>query len=81
MNSKIIRKGDAVIYRPAWGTQPPKTARVIAIEVTDHPREKYGVEVEAVHIDSNYVLSLDNNHWTYSVNVDGVISTRSEPVV
>jgi hypothetical protein len=80
MNTNIIRVGSAVIYRPVWGSAPATTARVVAIEVTEYPNQKYGVDVDAVHLDSHYVLSLDNNHWCYSTAVDGVISTHSEPV-
>ena len=79
-NNRIIRKGSQVLYRGGFGRDPHKTAHVIAIEVTDYPREKYGVEVSEVSMDANYVLTLDNGHWCYSDQVDGVFITENQRV-
>lgn len=71
--SRIIRKGSQVVYRGGFGKDPQKIAVVIAIEATQSPNEKYGDEVDAVHLDSNYVLTLNNGHWCYSHQVDGLV--------
>ena len=72
-NTRIIRKGSQVLYRGSWGRDPQTIAEVIAIEITDGPNEKYGDEVDAVSLDSNYILTLNNGHWCYSYQVDGLI--------
>jgi hypothetical protein len=72
MNKRLIRKGSQVLYRPAFGRGAQQIAEVIAIEVTESPNEKYGDEVDVVHLDSHYILTLNNGHWCYSHQVDGV---------
>lgn len=71
--TRIIRKGSQVIYRGGWGRDPQKIAQVIAIEQTNAPNEKYGDEVASVHLDDHYVLTLNNGHWCYSYQVDGLV--------
>jgi len=72
-NTRIIRKGSQVLYRGSWGRDPQKIAEVIAIEQTQGPNEKYGDEVDAVTLDDHYVLTLNNGHWCYSYQVDGLV--------
>ena len=54
------------------GGATPEIAVVIAIEQTQGPNEKYGDEVDAVTLDDHYVLTLNNGHWCYSYQVDGL---------
>ena len=72
-NTRIIRKGSQVLYRGSWGRDGQRIAQVIAIEQTDGPNEKYGDEVDEVSLDANYVLTLNNGHWCYSYQVDGLV--------
>ena len=72
-NTRIIRTGSKVLYRGSWGRDGQRIAEVIAIEQTDGPNEKYGDEVDAVGLDEHYVLTLNNGHWCYSYQVDGLV--------
>ena len=68
-DTTTLRVGDPVMWKGSWNTQPAERAVVTGLQVTDHPREKYGEEVESVSwalVDANRVLfSLDNGHWAY----------------
>ena len=72
-NTRIIRKGSQVLYRGSWGRDGQRIAEVIAIEQPQGPNEKYGDEVDAVTLDAHYVLTLNNGHWCYSYQVDGIV--------
>ena len=65
-NTRIIRKGSQVLYRGSWGRDAQTVAEVIAIEQTQGPNEKYT-------LDDHYVLTLNNGHWCYSYQVDGLV--------
>ena len=73
MKTRTITIGSQVLYRGGWGRDPQKIAQVIAIEQTQGPNEKYGDEVDAVSLDDHYVLTLNNGHWCYSHQVDGLV--------
>lgn len=71
---KIIRVGDNVLWRGSWGSQPAKLAKVIGIEKTSRPREKYGYAVNEILVSDKEcaVFTLDNNHWAYGHQIDDV---------
>jgi hypothetical protein len=73
-NTRVIRVGSQVLHRGGFGRDSQSVAGVIAIEQTKHHREKYGAEVGEVSMGDNYVLTLDNGHWCYSDQVDGVLT-------
>ncbi len=77
MNERLpIRKGTGVVYRGGFGSHERTVANVIAVEQTLNPSDKYGHEVdEVLHLRDNYVLTLDDGHWCYSHQVDGVVVT------
>lgn len=79
LNERLpIRIGTKVVYRGGFGRDARTVAGVIAIEQTYHPSEKYGNEVdEVLHLQDNYVLTLDDGHWCYSHQVDGVVVNDS----
>jgi len=79
-NERLIRVGTRVVYRGGFGRDPQKTASVEAIERTYHPGEKYGQEVDEVSMHDNYVLTLDDGHWCYSHQVDGVLTDLKSAV-
>lgn len=64
----MLKKGDNVNWRGAWGTQEPKIARVDVIEIT-RGGDKYGRPVDEVDWSEcekgNVVVTLDNGHWAY----------------
>lgn len=71
----MIRVGDTITYRPGFaGTEAPRQVKVLELTLTQEPREKYGVEVNAVHeicVRENLVcFMLDDGHWCYSEQVD-----------
>lgn len=68
-----LRIGDVVEWRGCFGTAAPASARVRGLEVTEGPRQKYGVEVDSVSWDvvreNRVVVSLDNQHWAYGEQI------------
>ena len=70
---KILKIGDKVAWRHAWGTGPLDEACIEAITVTDYPREKYGNDRgEAcwglVH-ENRVCVSLSNGKWAYGSQI------------
>jgi len=61
-----LKIGDTVMSR--YGE-----AKIVRMELTDGPREKYGQEIEEVSwhlVELNLVMfDLDNGHWSYSENI------------
>jgi len=68
--SKTVKIGDYVMWRGCFGADKPRRVRVTGLDVTDHPREKYGEEVDSVSWDlvrqNRVVFSLSNDSWAYS---------------
>ena len=68
--SNFVKVGDKVMWSGAFGSQKPVPAKVVSMEITDEPREKYGEPAKEVSwdlINQNRVLFvLDNGHWAYS---------------
>ena len=78
--SKILKVGDPVIWRGSWGSDAPVKATVTHLEVTEQPREKYGIEVNAGFWDAvgenRVVVSLDNGHWAYGSQISRLSADR-----
>lgn len=72
MENNILKVGDEVIWRGAWGTDEPKRAKVIEIEKTKGHHEKYGQKVDFVKWIHNFVVTLDNHHWAYDYQLEPV---------
>ena len=74
---ETIKIGTKVIYRPAWGTEPPKAAVVEYIEKCANKREKCGDEVDEISWeDKDYgVYTLDDGHWCYGYQIDNIVKT------
>ena len=68
-----LRVGDIVRWSGAWGSQAPILARVVGIDATETPGEKYGRDVDAIEwarvFENRAVLSLANGHWCYGYQV------------
>jgi hypothetical protein len=59
-----LKVGDTVMWRGGFGSEPPRKAKVIGLEVCP-AGEKYGesrdhVEWSKIH---SVVVDLDNGHW------------------
>jgi hypothetical protein len=61
-----IKVGDHVMWRGAWGSEAPKKAKVIGIEITASPKDKEGaIASEVHHGKQHYIADLDNGKWAY----------------
>ena len=73
-----LKIGDEVNWRGAWGSEAPKNAVVLSIEITNGG--KYGRSVNSVGWtrvrDRNVVVTLDNGHWAYGEQISTVGSFR-----
>ncbi len=70
---KTIKINDTITYRPAFGSGPRTTAKVVGLTVTKYPREKDGKNVNEVDIklvkQNRVLFDLDNDTWAYSDQV------------
>jgi len=69
----ILKVGDRVTWRGAWGKDAPCIATVAQITVTVGPYQKGGEEVKQISHDTLRqglaVIDLDNGHWAYAKQV------------
>ena len=66
-----IKVGDFVMWRGAWGSEPPAKAKVIGLEITETRRDKEGTpatEVSPRH--DHFIVDLDNGKWAYGWQVE-----------
>lgn len=74
----VLKIGDQVSWRGAWGTYAPKIAKVIGIQIDC--MNKYGTEVsevpwsvvKEVNDNERVVVDLDNSHWAYAFQISPV---------
>jgi len=66
-----LKINDKVSWRGSFGSDAPKTAKVIGIELTKGG--KYGEPVDEVDwklvTDRNITVDLDNGHWAYASQI------------
>ncbi len=66
-----LKINDEVSWRGSYGSDAPKTAKVIGIEV--NCVKKSGIEVRSVNwnkVDNRSVIvTLDNGHWAYGTQI------------
>ena len=64
--SKELKIGDEVKWRPGFGQDLPRKAKIIGIELIAKG-EKYGQPVDKVDwsLVHSVVVDLDNDHWAY----------------
>ena len=69
----VLKIGDKVAWRHAWGSGPLAEAVIEHITVTDYPREKYGDDREKVGWDlvhaNRVCVSLSNGSWAYGSQI------------
>jgi hypothetical protein len=75
----MIRIGDFVMVRGAWGTEAPTRVQVHGMELCAAPRQKYGVPVQEVPATlKDYInFTLSNGRWAYGYQID-LIEADSE---
>jgi len=65
-----VKVGDTVLWRGAFGSAPAQKAKVVDMELTAGPRQKYGDTVEEAPwkavLENRVLFTLDNGHWAYS---------------
>ena len=68
---KILKIGDKVLWRGAWGNEPAKEAKVKSIELCERRGEKEGKSVlVAKWADAErLVVDLDCGHWAYGYQI------------
>ena len=72
MKPKTLKINDKVNWCGAWGTEPSKVVKVVAIERCKSG-EKNGVEVEKISWTAkNFVVTLDNGHWAYAHQISPI---------
>ena len=71
---KILSIDDKVIWRGAWGSEPPQEVTVIAIE--RDCKHKYGDPVATIPWDEvntrSVVVCLDNDHWAFGNQLEQI---------
>lgn len=75
--SKFVRVGDKVMWRGCFGSDQPQVAVVEHMEVTQHPRSKYGEPVQCAPMDAvranRVIFTLTNGHWCYAEQIGEVL--------
>jgi hypothetical protein len=73
----VLRIGDMVMWRGAWGSEPAKVAKVTGIEVCA-VGTKNGMSVSNAKWTTvksgkkTIVVDLDNGHWAYGSQLDPI---------
>lgn len=67
---KVLRSGDTVIWRDAWGSAEPTEARVRSINKCRWEGDKDGTPVTEALWDKvmdgrNFIVDLDNGKWAW----------------
>lgn len=62
-----IRVGDHVIWRGSFGGDAPAIAKIESMQLTEHPRSKYGEDVAEADwsMKNHLVVTLTNGRWAY----------------
>ena len=72
----ILKVGDEVAWKNAWGTDSPRLAKVTRIEIVPPGEKEGGEEVNtvpwAVVEAGAVVVDLDNHHWAYGYQISPV---------
>lgn len=71
MQDKIIKVGDEVIWRGGWGSDAPRRAKIVAMELCENERDKYGVDVSAAYLrdKDRLCVTLDTGNWAYGFQI------------
>ena len=72
-NMKTLKVGDEVMWRGGFGSDAPRKAKVVGIELC-RAGEKYGEPRESVDWSKKdrIVVDLDNGHWAKGHQIDPI---------
>lgn len=72
----VVRVGDTVMWRGAWGRDAPKQAVIESMELCSRPHEKYGEPVDSVPLadKDRLCVSLSNGSWAYGYQIEPIKS-------
>ena len=70
----VLKTGDTVIWRGAWGIDEPKEAKVKEITLCEAEGVKHGRLVSEVLWDKvtsgrKIIVDLDNGHWAWGFQI------------
>jgi len=76
MANEILKVGDKVMWRGAWGKETPKEAVVTEMALCA-VGEKYGKPISSAKWSTveneKVVVDLDNGHWAYGYQLDRIV--------
>lgn len=71
----MLKVGDKVMWRGAWGTQPPLEATIESMQLCPQG-QKHGKNINSCSWDTiakgKIVVSLTNGHWAYGHQLDPI---------
>ena len=71
----MLKVGDKVMWRGAWGTQPPVEATIDSMQLCAQG-QKYGKDINSCSWDTiakgKIVVTLTNGHWAYGHQLDPI---------
>lgn len=78
----ILKVGDTVMWRGAWGRDAARPAKIENMELCEAPRMKEGVRVRAVDWadKARLVVDLDNGSWAYGFQIEKM-EVPDEPAI
>jgi hypothetical protein len=68
----IIKVGDEVVWRGAWGHDAPRKTTIKGMELCEAPRMKYGMAVQEIYLvdKDRTVFTLTNGSWAYGFQIE-----------
>ena len=75
MANEILKVGDKVMWRGAWGKETPKEAVVTEMELCGVGR-KYGKPISSAKwttVEKRVTVTLDNGFWAYGYQLDRIV--------
>jgi hypothetical protein len=71
----MLKIGDKVMWRGAWGMQPPLEATIESMQLCA-VGQKYGKDINSCKWktvrNGKIVVTLDNGHWAYGTQLDPI---------
>jgi hypothetical protein len=71
----MLKIGDKVMWRGAWGSEPPVEAEIESIQLCA-VGSKYGKEIKSCKWETvkagKIVVTLTNGHWAYGTQLEKI---------
>lgn len=79
----IIKVGDTVMWRGAWGRDAARPAKIVGMELCEAPRMKEGIRVRSAFLadKARLVVDLDNGSWAYGFQIEPIEEDANEPAI